>query len=102
MVDIGRDDHAPASDFIADELSRRLLLEGDELHLFGDYAFAREMHLRHIAVAGARGVSLTVRNPFRTRSGYLGTLIFRISMVRGRGMIAIAAHVVQFSLSINP
>ena len=53
MVDVGRDDHAADSNFVANQLGRYLLALGDEEHLFGEQALARKVHLRHVAVAGA-------------------------------------------------
>ena len=69
MVDVGRDDHAPGGDFVADQLGRKLLALGDEEHLFGDQALARKVHLRHVAVAGARRLFAPLRDPLRARFG---------------------------------
>ena len=50
MVDVRGDDHAAASDFIAHQFGRDLLAVGDVLHLVGDHALARVVHLREVAV----------------------------------------------------
>ncbi len=54
MVDVGGDDHAPARHFVAHQLRRELLALGHVEHLFRDQALARIVHLREVAVAGAR------------------------------------------------
>ena len=54
MVDVGRNDGATARDLRADELRIEPLADADELHLFGDDAFAREVQLRHAAAAAPR------------------------------------------------
>ena len=48
MMDVGGNDGAAARDFAAHKLRRQLLALGDVLHLFGDDALARKMHLRKI------------------------------------------------------
>ena len=53
----------PLGDFRADELGGDLLLVGDEGHLFSDEAFAGEVHLAHVGVAGASPFHLTLNNP---------------------------------------
>ena len=50
MVDVGGDDHAAASDFVADQLGRDLFAVGDVLHFLGDDALAGVVHLREVAV----------------------------------------------------
>ena len=75
MVDVGRDNHAPGSDLIADELGRKLLALGDKEHLFGEQALARKVHLGHVAVAGPSGFFAALRNPFRARLGHAPAVI---------------------------
>ena len=69
MVDVGGDDHAAASDFIAHQFGRDLFAVGDVAHLFGDDALAGVVHLRKIAVfvLGFRFASHSARG-FRTAS----------------------------------
>jgi hypothetical protein len=50
VMDVRRDDHAAAGDFVAHQFRRDFLAEGDVLHLFGDLAAARVSHLREVAV----------------------------------------------------
>src|SRR5579863_5131233 len=50
MVDVGRDNHAAAGDFVAYQLGGDLLAIGNVLHVFGDHALAGVVHLRKIAV----------------------------------------------------
>ena len=50
MVDVGRDDHAAAGDFVAHQFGSQLLALGDVFHLLGDHALAGVMHLGEIAV----------------------------------------------------
>ena len=64
MVDVRRDDHAAASDFIAHQFRRDLLAVGDILHFFGDHALARVMHLGEVAVFV---LGLPLRQPFCPR-----------------------------------
>jgi len=52
-MDIGRDDHAAARDFIADEVGGDPLAPGDVFHLLCNSAQAGVMHLCTDAVAGA-------------------------------------------------
>ena len=61
MIDVGRDDHAAAGDFVADELGRQLFLVGNERHLFRDGALARVVHLGKIA---GRVLFLAAGEPF--------------------------------------
>ena len=51
MIDIGGDDGAAAGDFAAHQFGLDLFAPGDILHLFGDDALAREVHLRNITRA---------------------------------------------------
>src|SRR5438132_7378654 len=67
MIDVGGNDHAAGSDFIAHQFGRELLAAGDEFHLFADDAAAGEVHLRKIAVAGFAGTGLALREPFGAR-----------------------------------
>src|SRR5438874_3913817 len=67
MIDVGGNDHAAGSDFIAHQLGRELLAAGDEFHLFGDDATAREVHLRQIGVAGLGGFGRALPDPFGAR-----------------------------------
>ena len=45
VVDVRREDRAPARDLVADEFGRHALAQGDELHLGCDLAPARVVHL---------------------------------------------------------
>ena len=63
MIDIGGDDHPAGGDFVADQFGRNLLAIGHVEHLFGDQAFAGEMHLRHVGIAGAGCLFLTTDDP---------------------------------------
>ena len=67
MVDVGRYDHVPNGNFVANEFGRDLLAFGDEKHFLGEQAFAREMHLRHVGVTGTRGLFATLRDPLGPR-----------------------------------
>ena len=73
VADVGRDDRAAARHFVADELGRQPLADGDELHLRRDLAFARVVQLRDAGVAlprsrpTARGASAG-RAPRRGRA----------------------------------
>ena len=67
MIDVGGNDHAAGSDFIAHQFGRELLAAGDEFHLFADDAAAGKMHLRQIGVAGLGGLGLALRDPFGAR-----------------------------------
>ena len=67
MVDVGGDDHASASDFIAHQFGRDLLAVSDVLHLFGDHALARVMHLRKVAVFVLGVLGLALRQPLCPR-----------------------------------
>ena len=51
VIDIGGNDRAAARDFIAHQLRREFLALGDVLHLFGNHAQARIMHLRKVTHA---------------------------------------------------
>src|SRR5664279_1394475 len=64
MVDVGRDDHASGSHFVADEFGRNFFALGHEDHLFGEQALARKVHLRHVGVAAARGLFAAPGDPF--------------------------------------
>src|SRR5947208_1395323 len=44
-MNVGRDDHASASHFIADQLRRQALPLGHVMHLFGDPPLPRVLHL---------------------------------------------------------
>src|ERR1700745_33403 len=61
MIDVGRNDHAPATDFFAHLLGRKLLAPGYELHLLASYAAPRAVHLRKIAIPA---LGLAPRQPF--------------------------------------
>ena len=67
MVDVGRDDHVPDGNLVADQFGRHPLALGDEEHLFGEQAFAGKMHLRHVGVAGAGGLFAALGDPFGAR-----------------------------------
>ena len=45
VLDVGRDDEAPARDLVADQLGRELFALGDAVHLGGDGALAGAVHL---------------------------------------------------------
>ena len=66
MVDVRRDDHASASDFVADEFRGLLFPVGDVLHLFGDYSAAGISHLGEVSV-GVGGPAFC--DPFGARLG---------------------------------
>src|SRR5690349_17737215 len=51
MVDVRGDDHAAAGNFVAHQLRREFLAARDIGHFLGDYALARIVHLREIAIA---------------------------------------------------
>ena len=57
MVDVRRNDHASARDFIAHQFGRDPLAVSDVLHLVGDHAPSSVMHLREVAV-GVFGFAL--------------------------------------------
>ena len=67
MVDVRGNDHAAASDFIAHQFRRDLLAVSDVLHLVGDYALARVMHLREVAVFVLGVLGLALRQPLGPR-----------------------------------
>src|SRR5215831_10042300 len=46
VMDVGRDDHPPARDFAANQFRRKILAPGDVMHLLGDDALPRVVHLR--------------------------------------------------------
>ncbi len=46
----------PRGDFVADQFGRNLFALGDKAHFFGNDAFARKVHLRHVAVAVGAGL----------------------------------------------
>src|SRR5581483_271386 len=73
MVDVGRDDRPPAPDLVPDELRIEPLANGDELHLLGDLATARVVHLGD-PVAGLGPQRLADRAPelFARRASSLG------------------------------
>ena len=48
VIDVGRNDRAPASDLAADELGRDVLPQRDELHLRCNLAALRVVHLRDV------------------------------------------------------
>ncbi len=75
MVDVGGYNHPPGSDLVTEELGSKLLALGDKDHLFGEQAFARKVHLGHVAVAGPSGFFATLRNPFRARLGHAPAVI---------------------------
>src|SRR5205814_939797 len=50
VMDVGRDDHAPARHFGADQFRRDALAFGDEVHLFRDNALSGIVQLRADAV----------------------------------------------------
>ena len=89
VVDVGRDDHASGGHFVADELGRNLLALGDEDHLFGEQAFARKVHLRHVGVASARGLFAALGDPLGAR-------------LQDTRTIAVAAIVVAHKFGITP
>src|SRR5262249_40043623 len=60
VIDVGRDDRAAAGDFVADELSRQSLADGDEFHLGRDLALARVVQLGD-AAAGYRARAVQAR-----------------------------------------
>ncbi len=53
VMDVGRDDHPAARNFVADGLRGEAFALRHVLHLLGDPALAGIMHLRADAVAGA-------------------------------------------------
>src|SRR6185437_1542232 len=57
------DDEASGSDFVADELRGEALAFGDVGHFFSEEAFAGEVHLRHVGVAGAGGFGTAIGAP---------------------------------------
>ena len=75
MVDVGRNDHAPGGNFVADKFGSDLLALGNEHHLFGEQALARKMHLRHIAVASAHSLVTTLGDPLRPRLRHASTVV---------------------------
>ena len=50
MVDVGRKNRPAAGDLVAHELRRDPLADRDELHLAGDLALLRVVHLGHRAL----------------------------------------------------
>ena len=59
-----------------------LLLVGDEGHLFSDEAFAGEVHLAHVGVAGASRFHLTLNNPLAAW-GRNGVVVADCFLARG-------------------
>src|SRR3989449_2485468 len=49
MMDVGRNNGAPAGNLAADQLGFEFLAPGDVIHLFGDDAFSSVVHLRNIS-----------------------------------------------------
>ena len=80
-----------ARDLVADELGRDLLALRDEGHLLGDEALAREVHLAHVRVAGARGLFLALYDPLGARLRD-GVSIADGSAVAVRVTISVCAH----------
>src|SRR5438270_8069393 len=78
MIDVGRDNHAPACHFIADQLRREPLPPRHIFHLFGSDTLARIVHLREVAIAGPDSFFATFTNPF---SSWLGNGAARIDRV---------------------
>ena len=100
MVNIGGNDGATTGDFAAHEFGLDFFAFGNEGHLFGDDAFAGQMHLRHVFIAIGRGrfrfsffdpaVTQCHRAPSeRSRSGRAGsgqTSLLRVKTKYGIGV----------------
>ncbi len=71
MIDVRRDDHRALRDLAPHQFGWNLLLLRDVGHLFRDKALARKVHLRHILVAGARGLGLALDDPLTAPRGHL-------------------------------
>jgi hypothetical protein len=63
MVYVGGNNHSPSSDFGPDQFRRDLLAVGYIEHFFRDQTLAREVHLRHVGVAGSCRFFATPNNP---------------------------------------
>jgi len=50
MIHVRRNNHPPASYFVANQLRLQPFAFRNKLHLFGDHALPREMHLRDVSV----------------------------------------------------
>ena len=82
MVDIGRDDHAAAGDFVAHQFRGEFFPLGDVEHLLGDQALAGVMHLREVAVFV---VGCAASQPFRAGLGNCAvTASIRVGAGAGR------------------
>ena len=64
VMDVGGDDHAPARHFVAHGFRRQALARRHVLHLFGDPALPRIVHLRADLVVRAP------RNPFLSHTAF--------------------------------
>ena len=62
-MDVGGNDGAAARHFAAHEFRIDLLAPGDELHLLGDHALARVMHLRNISIPVGRRIQRPLVKP---------------------------------------
>src|SRR4051812_9491919 len=89
MINVRRDDHASAGDFVANQLGRDLLFARDVLHLLGDGALAGEMHLREVAVAGLGGFGAALSDTLSARFGYAcaGKVLHRGASVAIRSVV---------------
>src|ERR1017187_4223959 len=67
MVDVGWNDHPSNCHFVADKFGRDLFALGHEDHFFGEQSLARKVHLRHVAVAAARGLFAALGDPLSAR-----------------------------------
>ena len=82
MIDVGRDDHACPWPSSIGPARGNLFLLGDEGHLLGDHAQAREVHLAHVRVAGSSCFSLAPDDPIPS-SGRDGVVV-PVRMLLGR------------------
>src|SRR5947209_1206541 len=71
MMDVGRDDHAAGSNFVAYQFRRDALARRHVSHLVGRQALTGKVHLRNIAVAAGCGLRAALRDPLRPRLCYL-------------------------------
>ena len=74
VVDVGRDDGAPAGDLVAHRLGLDSLAQGDERHLVGDLAAAGIVHL------GDAGTGAGAQRPALAREAQLGGSRIRFAL----------------------
>ena len=80
-MDVGRNNHAAARHFIANQFSGKLFAERDIFHFFRNNALTRIVHLRKIAVAI---LTLATGNPLRPGLGdAVSVVTIRRSTTRG-------------------